>query len=516
MQLELLLSSLLFLSREGIRLALLRTVVQEEKHLQQVVNLSSLPALLVLLFSGVVHLFCPSFVGGMSRQVMLLYCGGAFFESLGEPLYNLYNQSFRIDCRLKADAAATLTRSLLTFVGLVVLGLDTEGFGLAQLGFGAVHFGMMLRNMSQIQFSSEEMKNRRVYLKDLIPRVPTSSGETRGASESRALFAFLKHSFGSEAFSNAFYMTATSLLKHLLTEADKIVLSLYASHYDQAVYGVVNNYGSLVARLVFQPIEETSRISFAKMAASSKIEYESNNHDAANSILSSLSRLISTLLNSMLLLSICFPLFGPFYARVAVKYGLGGRWYSDETVQSLGIYCVYVLTMGLNGITEAFVNATAPAGVFSTVNSSMVCSSALYCLLSTIPFRGCGACGILVANIGSMCVRIVFNVVYIQRYFSHPFGAKDKDVSSSKRFSPFQESLLTPVDMFGIVLVSSVLFHSSSRYVSSGMTARDAAEHILLGSICFLALAFTFYKTHGDKVRGLLDIISSRHKSKTA
>ena len=62
-QLELLLSSLLFLSREGIRLALLRTVVQEEKHLQQVVNLSSLPALLVLLFSGVVHLFCPSFVG---------------------------------------------------------------------------------------------------------------------------------------------------------------------------------------------------------------------------------------------------------------------------------------------------------------------------------------------------------------------------------------------------------------------------------------------------------------------
>jgi oligosaccharide translocation protein RFT1 len=62
-QLELLLSTLLFLSREGIRLALLRSVVNDRYRLQQFVNISWLPAALVLMFTVVMYVFCPSVVG---------------------------------------------------------------------------------------------------------------------------------------------------------------------------------------------------------------------------------------------------------------------------------------------------------------------------------------------------------------------------------------------------------------------------------------------------------------------
>lgn len=62
-QLELLLSTLLFLSREGIRLALLRSVVNTRQCMKQFVNMSWLPALLVTLVTVVIYSFCPSFVG---------------------------------------------------------------------------------------------------------------------------------------------------------------------------------------------------------------------------------------------------------------------------------------------------------------------------------------------------------------------------------------------------------------------------------------------------------------------
>ena len=42
----------------------------------------------------------------------------------------------------------------------------------------------------------------------------------------------------------AFVFTQQSLFKHLLTQGDKIVLTLASSLFDQGVYAVVTNYGT--------------------------------------------------------------------------------------------------------------------------------------------------------------------------------------------------------------------------------------------------------------------------------
>ena len=65
----------------------------------------------------------------------------------------------------------------------------------------------------------------------------------------------------------ALMFTAQSFVKHLLTEGDKIVLSFAASLYDQGVYALAQNYGSLVARLALGPLEESARVLFSKMGA---------------------------------------------------------------------------------------------------------------------------------------------------------------------------------------------------------------------------------------------------------
>jgi hypothetical protein len=62
------------LAREGIRMALMRTVIGNSAALrQQAINLSWTPSALLVLISSVFYVYCPVDVAGMSREVVLLY-----------------------------------------------------------------------------------------------------------------------------------------------------------------------------------------------------------------------------------------------------------------------------------------------------------------------------------------------------------------------------------------------------------------------------------------------------------
>ncbi|KAH9168476.1 Rft protein-domain-containing protein [Lactarius sanguifluus] len=82
-------------------------------------------------------------------------------------------------------------------------------------------------------------------------------------------------------------MTAHSVVKHFLTEGDKLLISRLT---------IASNYGSLVARVVFQPIEETSRIFFPKSLSSSPSSSSSENDQEA---LQTAVELLSTFLLSV-------------------------------------------------------------------------------------------------------------------------------------------------------------------------------------------------------------------------
>ena len=70
-------------------------------------------------------------------------------------------------------------------------------------------------------------------------------------------------------------LAGQSLLKHVLTEGDKIVLARAtgtaeggsSSLHEQGVYAIASGYGSLAARLLFQPVEEAARLMFSKLGA---------------------------------------------------------------------------------------------------------------------------------------------------------------------------------------------------------------------------------------------------------
>ena len=69
--------------------------------------------------------------------------------------------------------------------------------------------------------------------------------------------------------------TSMQLVKHAITEGDKIALTALGA--DPAIlgaYAVAHNYGSLVARLAFVPIEESLRLVFGQLFAEAREGYQ--------------------------------------------------------------------------------------------------------------------------------------------------------------------------------------------------------------------------------------------------
>ena len=54
--------------------------------------------------------------------------------------------------------------------------------------------------------------------------------------------------------------------KQVLAEGSKMVLVAFQSQYDQGVYGLVGNLGSLLVRLLLQPLEEIAFATFSRLS----------------------------------------------------------------------------------------------------------------------------------------------------------------------------------------------------------------------------------------------------------
>lgn len=107
--LELLLSSLLFLSREGIRLACLRETALIPDDRQRIVNLSWVPSIILVsmlmtlwVFQSKINIFskystptltATSVLEKFDVDILLMYCSGALLEVMGEPWFNIFQTS---------------------------------------------------------------------------------------------------------------------------------------------------------------------------------------------------------------------------------------------------------------------------------------------------------------------------------------------------------------------------------------------------------------------------------------
>jgi len=294
------------------------------------------------------------------EAVLYLYCLAALIEGSAEPAVLWLQRQLQISVKASAEGLATLFKTLVT---LVLLEKDAYAFGVAQCVYSLVYASILYAAVYK------ELHFR--YVPHMQPTLVLAA-----------------------------CYTAQACFKHVLTEADRIVLSsLDDDHYHQGLYALGAAYGGLAARLVLQPLEEAARLYWTQQA--SVISY------------TSLVKLVTY--------------FGAILALVCVNYTetllllLGPAWSHGNAQASavVAAHCVYTATLAWNGMTEAFVYArlvdSGPALARLSVAHTIV--ALLLLGMAPVALQRYSVVGLVASNGVGMLMRSVYSIYLTVQYF---------------------------------------------------------------------------------------------------
>uniref|UniRef100_A0AC11CKC5 RFT1 homolog n=1 Tax=Ovis aries TaxID=9940 RepID=A0AC11CKC5_SHEEP len=379
----------------------------------------------------------------------------AVVELLGEPFWVLAQAHMFVKLKVIAESLSVILKSVLT--ALLVLWLPHWGlyiFSLAQLFYTTVLVLCYVIYFAKILGSPESAKQQALpvsSMTDLLPSM-TKSRAFVNWEEAKLTWSFFKQSF----------------LKQILTEGERYVMTFLnvLNFGDQGVYDIVNNLGSLVARLIFQPIEESFYIFFAKVLEREKDATLQKQEDVAVA-----AAVLESLLKLALLTGLTITVFGFAYSQLVLDIYGGVMLSSGSGPVLLRAYCLYVLLLAINGVTECFTFAAMSKEEVDRYNFTMLALSSSFLMLSYVLTRWCGSVGFILANCFNMGIRITQSLRFIYRYY---------------RKSPHRPlaGLSLPPVLLGTFAVSGGITAASEVFLCCewGWLARLA--HIAVGALC--------------------------------
>ena len=320
-RLMLLNQTIVFVAREAFRKVCLSKT--SDKKWPQVINLlwCVFPLGVVLSFAlGYIWLYRlevpdPVKIPNYSLAVFAFAASGSI-ELLSEQLWVVAQAFVFLRLKVIIEGIANFARCVIT-LGLVVFlpDLGIISFCLAQIVFSVlsmvlyyVYFIHYIQNAAKEQDSTTNdfpLKS----IRDFFPQsVPGKSFVSWG-------LAWLTWSFFKQSF-----------LKKILTEGERYIMTLFKvlTFSQQGIYDVINNLGSLVARCIFMPIEE----SYYTFFAHTLVRGSSANQQAKESAKIA-SETLEVVLKFVVLVGLTFLVFGYSYSFLLLDI-YGGSTLSTE------------------------------------------------------------------------------------------------------------------------------------------------------------------------------------------
>lgn len=259
------------------------------------------------------------------------------------------------------------------------------------------------------------------------------------------------------------------VVKQLLTEGEKYVMSVspVLTFREQATYDVVNNLGSLAARFVFRPIEDSSYFYFTQMVSRELplCKQDQNKIQESCTVLSEVCKTVSSI-------GLIVLVFGQSYARtLLLLYGGEAFVASGLPVQLLKSHCLAIVLLAINGVTECYTFATMTSAQLNSYNYLMVFFSVSFLFLSYALTYVFGPVGFIVSNCINMFARIMHSIHFI--------NDKYKDTG----YKPLQGLLVGK--MFLLTLFVAGVICKLSEYKIANYSI---LLHIAIGSLCFTSV----------------------------
>ena len=379
------------------------------RRIQEVVNISwiavNLGVALTFLFEWLYVQRADAAVLATPHIMTSLHINGlaVIIELLNEPCFAISQQEMMYGTRASAEMQATFSRCLVTCATAVVgsrYGIDV---GVLPFAFGQLIYAIVIN----LSYFFRVVSVRKEGVLSLLPAPVRGTGE------------FIP----STLFSLACTFYGQSLFKQLLTSGDQYLIATLTSLASQGAYALASNYGSLLARVLFQPLEESSRALFARLMPPTSDLFHDPGADLSSEKLTAAAdgttqatSYLARLLHAYLILGILAFALGPPLSSPALGLVAGSRWSQTEAPLVLASYCYYIPLLALNGVLEAFVAAVATPAQLRTQSLWMVAFSLLFACSGFVVLGqwDMGARGLVLSNAVTMAGRIGWSFSFVQ------------------------------------------------------------------------------------------------------
>ncbi|XP_063993350.1 protein RFT1 homolog [Diachasmimorpha longicaudata] len=202
------------------------------------------------------------------------------------------------------------------------------------------------------------------------------------------------------------------ILKYVLTEGERIIMTVFPviTFAEQGTYDVVNNLGSLAARFIFRPIEDSGYFYFTQVVKRDKTINDQDTGKIRESV-----DVLTHLCSIVTSIGLIVLVFGQTYSSTLLWLYGGTKFTAHLPVSLMQAHCLAVLLLAVNGVTECYTNATADSGTINKTNFIMIYESIVFLLASYVLTSWLGPVGFIFANCLNMASRIYHSAVFINK-----------------------------------------------------------------------------------------------------
>lgn len=490
--LEFLLSTVLFFSREAIRLSTLRIKAPAaedsgKQHddelddsnssvLQSVVNFAYIPlcigfplslVLIAWQYSNLNEYFIalPFF-----KQSIAMIWLSIMMELFSEPFFIVNQFMLNYKVRSQIESIAVTIACAVNFIVVYLYENKINGSG------PALHDDLKQEGIAILAFSIGKLAYSSAlllcyyydYLKNFAPKNQFSIKLSKIHLSQRTQPYYFQNDI-MQHFKKVYFQLC---FKHLLTEGDKLIINSLCTVEEQGIYSLLSNYGSLLTRLLFAPIEESLRLFLTRLLSV-----------MSNKNLRMSMEVLINLTKFYLYLSLVIIIFGPINSSFLLQFLIGSKWSSTSVLESIRVYCFYLPFLSMNGIFEAFFQSVATGDQILKHSYLMMVFSGVFlgnCWI-LIDYFQLSLDGLIISNIINMGLRIIYCVWFISGFYKELFAESSKNTSFLFNFRNLQ----------AVFVVSCIIGGLDWWFIGYVKNFRDLLINIFLAS---MLLSIIIYK----------------------
>jgi hypothetical protein len=335
------------------------------------------------------------------RFQMGLHLLCANLELFVEPITLYCNVKLFNNEKLKIITMGNYVRVFLTFIFVIFFDMELWAFTLARIFSSLIYFFYAL----YIGYNKLKLDNSIIFPYISKEKVNEKKNEKEKENFFNLLNPILKEILLSFVYIN--------ILKMILTYTEKIFLGFFMHYHEseKSEYSFVLDNFAILIRFFLEPLESN----FFNFINKIKLQIEEKNtkkNEERKKTVKKLLNILNLFLKFLLIFGCLLITYIHFIGKEVFMLVFGKTWVTETSIILIKRYSIYIFIISLNGIIEAFGNATSTSRQMKIFNKMMILNS-IFLILFSYLFQGFGVLGLIYANGLSMILRIFGNIYII-------------------------------------------------------------------------------------------------------